>query len=91
MTLYMDSYPKKECLEIYYKLTKLNKEVGKITIGNFDHIETRVLLADTRIQIDKYQTKVPKTLKGKFKFDIKDLENKVKIAEDCIKYHRNLK
>jgi len=87
----MSAYSKKQQEEekievfrnIYYELVQLNEKVNNLTIGDLKQDKTALLLR-TKNYLGTYKTKFSEMLKEKFKFDVKSLEENIKIAEESI-------
>jgi len=70
--------------EAHYELVGLNEKVSNLTIEDLKQDKTVLLLKTTKRYLEIYKTWFSEMLKEKFKFNVKSLEEKLKIVEESI-------
>jgi len=74
--------------KLYEKLINLEEQTNEINIENLKQNKTVLLIAATKNYLEIYKTEFPETLKKKFKFSIKSLEEKLDNTEKSIEILR---
>jgi len=81
----MIDYLKEGYSKLYDKLTNINEEISSLEVKDLGKPETSDLLIDAKNLLGIYKRGFPKKLKEKYGFNVRDLEEKIKNAEECIK------
>jgi len=81
----MTNYSKRECYLIYEEITRINGKIILLSIKDLENPKTIELLKKAKSYLRIYKTSFPLELKRTFGFNPKNLKNRIKNAEECIK------